>query len=94
MDIEIYLRRIGMKTFVEHYEIFDDLTIDRQEILAILEKENFTIKSCNTKASVGRSIFKKDMNRLALEIIINSNRVDSNIKEKAKKLFSNKNLRA
>ena len=87
MDVEKYLRRVGMKTFVEYYSIFEDLTIERKEILSILEKENFTKNSCDTKASVGRTIFKKNIEILALNFIANSNRVDSDIKEKAKKLL-------
>lgn len=76
-----------MKTFVEYYKIFEDLTIERKEILSLLEKENFTKNSCDTKASVGRTIFKKNMEKLALKLISNSDKVDSDIKEKAKKLL-------
>jgi len=79
MDIEKYLRRVGMKTFVEYYKIFEDLTIERKEILSLLEKENFTKNSCDTKASVGRTIFKKNMEKLALKLISNSDKVDSDI---------------
>ena len=88
MTVDDYLRSVGKKCFIEYYELFQDFNINRQSLINELKKENLSPASLDTKASDGRQIFIKNLEVQALENIINSKRLDTEIKEKAKRLLN------
>ena len=76
-----------MKTFVKYYEKFKNNTV--QEIMHFMKlNENYSINSLRTKASTGKRIFRENLERVALEIISKSERVEIEIKEEAEKLLN------
>ena len=80
------LRTIGMKTFVKYYYYFKSNSLS--EIINKFEKEEkWVYNSRNSKASIGRTIFKNENNKKALEIIISSNSGKYTI-EKAIEIYS------
>jgi len=89
-EIKSLLKSLGMKTFINYY--FD---FEKKNIKEILKKfdltENWTIKSKNTKARVGISLFEKDLNELALVYIIykvSLGRITKEAREKAIKIYN------
>ena len=89
MTVDDYLRSVGKKCFIDNYEIFQDLSLDRQFLINKFKKENLSLASCDTKASDGRQIFLKNLEIDALKNILNSKRLDKTVKEKAKRLLEN-----
>lgn len=90
--MERKLRSIGKEIFVEYFEDFQDLTIDREELALKLLKENpkaTSLGAQQTRISNARKIFELNMERQALITIIESNRLNENIRDKAKKIVKN-----
>jgi len=88
--IESLLRIIGKKAFIDCYECFQkkhigeiDNIVKNMWTCGGAETDN----SARTKASTGSKIFKEGLQIEALENIIGSNRVPSEVIEKAKKLL-------
>lgn len=81
------LDSVGKSTFVEFYDLFKNSTV--QEIKKEFFKLNLwnSNNSVNTKASVGKSIFKNENEKLALKIIISSNNTTEYTVKKAISLF-------
>lgn len=80
------LRTIGMKTFVKYYYYFKSNSL--KEIINKFEKEEkWVYNSRNSKASTGKTIFRNENNKKALEIIISSNSSRYTI-EKATEIYS------
>ena len=89
MTVDDYLRSVGKKCFIDNYEIFQDLSLDRQFLINKFKKENLSLASCDTKATDGRQIFLKNLEIDALKNILNSKKLDKAVKEKAKRLLEN-----
>ena len=86
ISIEVLLKKIGMKTFVEYYNELKN--VSSQEVKQCMElRDNFTNHSRDTKVSTGKKIFRENLNIQALEIISKSNRVDEKTKKDALKLL-------
>ena len=87
MSLEDLIKTIGMKTFVKYYEKFKGNTV--QEIIHFMKlNENYSINSLRTKASTGKRVFRENLEKKALEIISNSERVEIEIREEAEKLLN------
>lgn len=89
--LEKRLRSIGKKIFVQYFREFGNLNYDRKELAKKLVNENPKASSIDaqiTRISNARKIFELGMEREALENIINSDKVERNIVEKAKELLS------
>jgi hypothetical protein len=82
------IRTIGMSTFVKYYKLFANNNYSVSDIIQNMKSnENYKTNSLKTKSSVGKRIFKEKLEKEALKIISNSNVIDNNIKEEAKKLL-------
>lgn len=87
--LEKKLRSIGKEIFVEYFEEFRNLTVDREELAIKLLEENPKANSLaaqKTRISNARKIFELKMEREALVNIIESDRLNENIREKAKRI--------
>lgn len=82
-DILVTLNKIGKKIFVDYYYIFkaDD---NPEEKLP----DKFTLNSRRGRSSSARRIFRNHQNLEALEIIINSDRLDSNTIQNAEQILT------
>jgi len=92
IETEDLLKRLGKETFIKYYFEFEKENLDEILIKFDLNKENWTDISKNTKAKTGISIFKKDLNDLALLCIINKtskSKVNPDTIEKAKEIYNN-----
>lgn len=79
------IQTVGMKTFVDYYYDFEKLTV--QEIIELFEQsESWTDNSNQTKASVGKAIFKEHSQKETLELISSSNADEDTIR-KAKEIY-------
>lgn len=76
------LNKIGKSTFVEHYYDFKNGLTPADDL-----PENFTTNSKRSRTSKARKIFREGLNLEALEIIINSNRLDPKIINSAKEIY-------
>lgn len=89
--LEKRLRSIGKSIFVNYFEEFKNANYNSEELAKRLLSENpkaSSIDAQKTRISNARKIFESKMERKALENIINSDKVESNIIEKAKKLLA------
>jgi dephospho-CoA kinase len=88
--LEKRLKSIGKSIFVKYFEQFRNPNYDKGELAKKLLSENpkaSSIDAQKTRISNARKIFESKMERKALENIINSDKVESNIIEKAKKIL-------
>jgi len=86
--IKSNVKTIGMKTFIKYYFEFEKLTVkDLIEIFNLKEKWGYN--SMNTKASMGKRIFREQNDKHVLELILSSNS-DKNTIEKASEIYSEK----
>ena len=89
LQLEVLIKAIGMKTFIEYYDNFKNDS--PQEITHYINlHENYALNSIRTKVSGGKKIFKENMEMQALEIISKSERVEEQIREKALILLNKK----
>ena len=67
------IQTVGMKTFVKYYYEFEKDTI--KDILKLfgINKERWVYNAMNTKASMGKKIFKDQNQKHVLELILSSN---------------------
>lgn len=89
--LEKRLRSIGKNIFVKYFEEFKNANFDREELAKKLLSENpkaSSIDAQKTRISNSRKIFELKMEKEALENIINSDKVESSIIEKAKKILA------
>ncbi|TQR14734.1 hypothetical protein [Psychrobacillus soli] len=87
--LEKKLRSIGKEIFVEYFEEFRDLNVDREELSKKLLKDNpkaISLDAQKTRISNARKIFELKMEKEALENIVKSDRLKDNIREKAKRI--------
>ena len=88
--IEALLRALGKRAFIDCYEIFKAAAA--REISQVAEAISEcsgakTANSLRTKASVGVKIFKEGLQRDALEIISQANKVDPEVRMRAEQLL-------
>ena len=94
-EIEILLRIVGKKAFVDCYDYFKNKHIGKKNNIV---KDMFICggaksdNSARTKASIGSKIFKKGLHIKALENIIDSNRVSDIVIEKAKNILNQEDI--
>lgn len=81
------LNAVGKRCFVEYYHELLQNYESKTSIVDFLPYE-FTLASKRVRVSNAKKIFKKGWEIDALQIIIDSNRVDSDIAEKAKMILS------
>lgn len=83
------LRTVGFSTFVQYFELYANPQCETSEIRALmLRSGRYKINSCNTKASVGKSIVRHGLGTAALQIIANAGNIDPEIIKKAKALLA------
>lgn len=76
------LNKIGKSTFIEHYYDFKHNLTPADDL-----PEDFTKNSKRSRTSKARKIFREGLYLEALQIIINSNRLDPKIINKAKEIY-------
>lgn len=91
--IKKIFQSISIANFVNYYDTFDKYKDSKsnQEIIEEFKRkgEDWTDKSCTSRAQKGKKIFKEDLQLDALRYIINSaNKVPQEIRQKAQELYS------
>lgn len=76
------LNKIGKSTFIEHYYDFKHDLTPADDL-----PEDFTTNSKRSRTSKARKIFREGLHLEALQIIINSNRLDPKIVNRAKEIY-------
>lgn len=95
-ELQKLVRSVGMSCFVNAYYIFKAKY--KEKITGTILDEMFELGGANTdasartKSSVGLKLFKLNLNLDALELILNSDKVDPMIAQKAKKILLEENL--
>ena len=77
------LKGIGKRVFVQYYEEFRQENVP----ISIFDCENFTEKSKQTSRSNARTIFKNGWEKRALQMVIDSEKTNHEIKARAKTLL-------
>jgi hypothetical protein len=80
------LNKIGKSTFIEHYYDFKHNLTPADDL-----PEDFTTNSKRSRKSKARRIFREGLQLEALQIIMNSNRLDPSIINKAKEIYEKEN---
>jgi len=88
MELDKLLRSVGKKTFIRNYELFKNVALSNAEVIDKLP-QHFTLKARNSKTGHARKIFKDGLGRQALENIIASPKMDSEVTEEARKILAN-----
>jgi predicted HNH restriction endonuclease len=91
MTIEKLLNGIGIKIFVTYFQYFNDNNLDTSDIIEILPN-SYTEKSRRSRISKARTIISNNRLQEALNYILNSTRVDEQIKEKAQNILDEKQI--
>lgn len=87
------LQSVGMKCFIQNFDVFSSPRFSHADMVEILENENdFTLKSCKSRANHALRIFRENSELEALEMIINSPRVDSITKVEAEKIHARRTM--
>lgn len=84
MTLERLLNSVGKSTFVKYYYNFKNQT---SEYCLNHFEEDYTDKAKATRVSHAKTIFKNGWEFEALRLIISSNRVDIEIRQKAKQIL-------
>lgn len=78
------LNSVGKSCFVKYYDDFKDTNISKEALIeTISSNEDYDEGATLTRVNSARRIFKYDMENEALNLIINSKRIDFNVKQKA-----------
>jgi N-glycosylase/DNA lyase len=91
-QLERALVSVGKSCFIEYYQFFTNMELNREDLIEILRKEtNYTEKSCNSRSGHARRIVKSNRTKDALKSIIasNSQRVGTEIIELAQEYLTN-----
>ncbi len=81
------LRSIGKECFVKYYELFQDQNWSKEDLIEhLIALEGYQESGCITRISQSRRIFNDHREYDALDMVISSNRLPSEIIEKARKL--------
>lgn len=92
--LEKWLKSIGKEVFIEilYPALQENRAVTKEEIAKTYQKfSTYTSNSQNSRLSTGRSIFDKGLECEALQIIIDSSRLDSNVSVKARKYLDGLN---
>lgn len=83
------LNRMGKGMFVKYYYEFKDVYQSDIPSCDMIDKieENYTPTSKATRIASGKRIFREGLELKALEIIINSKRLDKDIRQKARNIL-------
>lgn len=84
MDLKRTLNSVGKSTFVKYYYNFKNKS---REACIIQFEEAFTDKAKQTRTGHAQRIFREGMNIEALRIIVDSVRVDDEMRKRAKEIL-------
>lgn len=90
MDLVRTLNSVGKAIFVKYY--YDFKTKTREDCIACFV-ESFTDKAKSTRTGHAQRIFRENKHIEALNIIIQSNRLDSEIINRAKEILRTENYK-
>ncbi len=92
MTIEKLLNGVGIKIFIKYFEDFSNNSLQTSDLIEILPNE-YTENSRRTRTSKARTIIKNhELLNEALKYIINSNKINNDIRSKAKKILNSKSF--
>lgn len=84
MDLIRTINSVGKSTFIKYYFNFKN---DSREKCILIFDEDYTDKAKCTRTGHAQRIFREGKHLEALNLIINSNRVDEATKKKAKEIL-------
>ena len=84
-ELKRLINDVGMAVFVKYYWVFKEL--NRDKAIVTIE-ENYTDKSKGTRTSKAHRIFKENLNKDVLNLIIDSTRVDDITLKNAKEILA------
>lgn len=90
-DVVRLLNSVGKQVFVDYYYDLKDLEADKKALAQKLLEQNPKATSIGgqlTRINCAHRIFANNLEKEALEIILNSNRLDENIIKKARDIIS------
>lgn len=91
-QIERHLVSVGKSCFVNYFEYFNNPNYTHQELVDLLHRsEGYEKSACSTRVSKSRSIINEGKTIDALNIIIESTRLDSATILNAKRILKNLN---
>ena len=83
------LQSVGMKCFIQYYDLFSSKDAYREDIIETLEIENdFTENSCISRTIHAQRVFRENAEKDALKLIISASRVDPETRENAEKIYA------
>lgn len=85
------LRTVGLTCFVDNYELFNDLSLDKiniQQAVELVTSSSVSESSARTKSYAARRIFRAQLHFEALRLISNSNLVTNNLIEKSNRILT------
>jgi hypothetical protein len=85
-ELRNLLGKIGKRVFVEYFREFGDSNISAQEMIDLLPHK-YTLKSRATRTYKSRRIFRESLEKEALSIIANSDRLEFDTVVKARALL-------
>ena len=85
--LESALKSIGKRSFVEDYEVYSNKNITSTRKVEILT-EKYSKNGSTIRVSFAEEIFKNNMQKEALNIIINSPRISNEVKKLAKVILN------
>jgi hypothetical protein len=87
-DLDRLLRSVGMKAFVEYYDIFKRYknSDDNSQVINSMT-ENWTYNGKSTRASCAKRIFRAGLEKEALLMIIGASRVEPFVQKKAEEIL-------
>lgn len=84
MNLVRSLNSIGKECFIKYFEDFSDLSISKEYLINLIStRENYKITATRTRVNNARNIFKHGFEERALDLIIDSNKLDEYIRNKA-----------
>jgi hypothetical protein len=87
--LERRLNSVGRRVFVVHLGEFSNERLTNAEVASRLrDAEGFTDKACRSRTTHARAILKSGKLRDALRSIVDSERLERSVREKAERLLS------
>lgn len=92
IDVVRYLNSVGKRVFINCYELFQDTSKSEEELANLIptfdaEAANATKEGLEMKASFAKGIFKAGLQKEALRLCLNADRLPEEIKAKAQKIY-------
>lgn len=85
------LRTVGLSCFIENYELFNNLYLDKiniQDTVELIVSPSVSESSARTKSYAAKRIFKEKLNYSALNLISNSNLIPEYLIKKSNQIQS------